>query len=186
VKPQSKRLLLEQMEAEVEKHIDTAVSLLQNQSSAVLTKSSGAQNWSIAQCLWHLNSYSTYYHSAIEREIKKADKGNGDEFFTSGFLGNWFVKLMKPGKLKLKAFAKHSPPMDVDGNMEVALFIQLQEDLLQLLRNSREANLNKIKIPISITSLVKLPLGDVFQFVIMHNERHLQQALKILNDAYFA
>jgi hypothetical protein len=42
---------------------------------------------------------------------------------------------------------------------------------------AKNTDLNKIKIPISLTNLIKLKLGDVFQFIITHNERHLAQAL---------
>jgi hypothetical protein len=41
---------------------------------------------------------------------------------------------------------------------------------------AKRANLNTIKIPISIVPFIKLKLGDTFQFIITHNERHIEQA----------
>ncbi len=36
--------------------------------------------------------------------------------------------------------------------------------------------MNVIKIPLSITRLVKLKLGDTFRFLVAHEQRHFVQA----------
>jgi hypothetical protein len=46
-------------------------------------------------------------------------------------------------------------------------------------------NLRKVKIPISISKIVRLKLGDALLFVVYHNERHMYQALSILSHAKF-
>jgi hypothetical protein len=58
----------------------------------------------------------------------------------------------------------------------VSEFLDQQEKLLQYLKQARNYNINKIKIPISIAKFIKLNLGDVFQFIVAHDERHIQQA----------
>jgi hypothetical protein len=45
---------------------------------------------------------------------------------------------------------------------------------------AKNTAMNKIKISISLTNLIKLKLGDVFQFIIVHNERRLAEALRNL------
>jgi hypothetical protein len=47
------------------------------------------------------------------------------------------------------------------------------------LNQSRNVNLNKVKIQISISNLIKLKLGDTFQFFINHIVRHLNQIDRI-------
>jgi hypothetical protein len=49
-----------------------------------------------------------------------------------------------------------------------------------LLERSREINLNKAKVPISIAKFIRLKLGDVFNFLIAHNHRHVLQAERAL------
>ncbi|MFT3948440.1 MAG: DinB family protein [Agriterribacter sp.] len=85
--------------------------------------------------------------------------------------------MMEPetGKKKMKAFKKYNPPPQLDAPAVVAEFIQQQEKLLMLLSKASSANLDA-RIPISLTPLIRLKLGDVFQFVIVHDERHVQQA----------
>ena len=68
-------------------------------------------------------------------------------------------------------------------NAVVAEFIQQQEKLLVFLKASANTDLNKVRIPISILQWLKLKLGDVFQFMIAHDERHLQQAKRNLKSS---
>ena len=74
--------------------------------------------------------------------------------------------------------------IDLDAAAVVAEFIQQQEVLLACLAQSRQADLNAIKIPLSISRWIKLRLGDVLQFLIAHNERHLLQAKRNLVNGY--
>lgn len=75
----------------------------------------------------------------------------------------------------MKALKGHIPATQLNSYAVVAEFIQQQEKLLIYLRQARKADLD-IRIPITITKLIRLKLGDVFQFLIMHDERHIQQA----------
>jgi hypothetical protein len=90
---------------------------------------------------------------------------------------------MQPGASmkKFKAFKNHVPPGEMDADKVVAEFIQQQEQLLMYLKQARQTDINRIRIPISILTWVKLKLGDVFRFIIAHDERHLQQARRNLS-----
>ncbi|MCU0369592.1 MAG: DinB family protein, partial [Cyclobacteriaceae bacterium] len=145
-----------------------------------LLKPSASGGWSIAQCLWHLNSYGEYYFPEIRKGLTKNYPFNPE--FKSSWLGNYFTNTMKPGlkMKKYKAFKDHTPAPALDAHEVVAKFIQQQEELLDLLKLARHTDLNKVRIPISISRWLKLKLGDVFQFIIAHNERHLQQAKRNL------
>lgn len=166
--------LLHKLEEQVEQHIQAAIQHFQNIPEDVLLASSVNHGWSIAQCLAHLNSYGDYYLPAIHRSLKEKTK---DHSFVSSWLGAYFKKMMDPstGKQKFKAFKGHIPPAHLDAHKVVAEFIRQQEVLLRYLREAKEADLNT-RIPISLTKWIKLKLGDTFQFLIAHNERHLQQA----------
>jgi hypothetical protein len=63
----------------------------------------------------------------------------------------------------------------------VSEFIRQQEHLLQLIRISRKRDLNKIKIPISLTKYIRINLGDTLRFIVAHNERHMRQAELVAN-----
>jgi hypothetical protein len=55
-------------------------------------------------------------------------------------------------------------------------FFQHQNKLLQLLDVARRRNMNSIRIPISISKLIRFKLGDTFRFLIAHEQRHMIQA----------
>ncbi len=136
--------------------------------------------WSILECLEHLNLYGDFYLPQIENKIKNSITKNEPEF-KNGVLGNYFSKSMLPrGKLnKMKTFKDKNP---LNANLDKSVidkFINQQIKLLDLLNQSRNVSLNKVKIQTSVSSLIKLKLGDTFQFFINHIIRHLKQIDRI-------
>jgi uncharacterized damage-inducible protein DinB len=174
--------LLAELEQHVEQHLQMAIGTFQNLTDAELAQPSSTGGWSIAQCLWHLNSYGHYYLPQIKSGLTKNYAANAS--FKSTWLGKYFTNMMKPGPKmkKYNAFKNHVPPKETDGHKVVAEFILQQEEMLSLLKSARNNDLNRIKIPISIMKWLTLRLGDVFQFIIAHNERHLQQAARNLKN----
>ncbi|MEY4929399.1 MAG: hypothetical protein RI909_123 [Bacteroidota bacterium] len=180
MKTSSAKHLIDTLENQVETHIHDAVKIFQNLSSEILLKPAANGGWSIAQCLWHLNSYGDYYLPKIQSGLARNYPFNPD--FKSTWLGSYFTRIMKPGSQmkKYKAFKNHVPPVIPDAHQVVAEFIQQQEQLLAYLKQARQTDLNRVRISISIMRWLKLKLGDVFQFIIAHDERHLQQAKRNL------
>lgn len=170
--------LLDHLNCRVQRHLDIAVSKFQNLDESTLMKPSSNGGWSIAQCLDHLNSYGDFYLPEIEKALKSSE-GSPQGKFRSGWLGGYFAKMMEPSDKKYPALKGHIPPLNLDAYAVVIKFISQQEDLLKYLQLAAHADLN-FRVPTSISSLIKLKLGDVFQFLIAHNERHVQQALRNL------
>lgn len=140
-------------------------------------------SWSILECFKHLNLYGDFYIPEIKKAIessKTQDKGN----FKSGMLGNYFANSMLPKEKlnKMKTFNDKNPIGNKLDKKTIENFILQQKKILNLLNKSREINLNKTKTAISISKLIKLKIGDTFRVVVYHNERHLVQAQKILDE----
>ncbi len=107
--------------------------------------------------------------------------------FKSSWIGNFFTQLMLPKDAegtvrKMKAPRNHTPLANDNSEAAIALFIAQQEKLLQLLEQGRKIDLRKAKTPISISRLIKLPLGDTFRFLIAHNHRHVLQAKRAVQS----
>jgi hypothetical protein len=181
MKAVNKQVLLDMLEKSVEGHIAGVVRDLQNRSPEFLNCPASDGGWSIAQCLDHLNSYGDYYLPQIEKALNSAGVVAPDQDFTSSWLGSYFTAMMNPetGKKKYKAFKGHIPASELNAAEVIAEFIRQQEKLLLYLRKAAGKDLNR-KLPISISRLIRLKLGDVFQFFIAHNERHMQQAKRNL------
>jgi hypothetical protein len=177
-----KHTWLDGLEASVERHLQKAIYYFQNQDRVVLLTPSTTGGWSIAQCLEHLNRYGHFYLPAIDQALQRHSGQPDAPTFTSTWLGSYFTRMMQPetGKRKIKAMKAYAPPPDLDAHAIVAEFIHQQETLLTLLSRARRSDLTATRVPISIASFIRLRLGDVFAFVIAHDERHVQQALRNL------
>ncbi len=173
-----KLLLLNQLENQVECHLQQAIQNYQNLSDEILLKPSPSGGWSIAQCLEHLNTYGDYYLPLFEKGLAESQDDLSIETIKSTWLGKLAIDSMNPekGKKKFKAMKGHIPEVSLEAKAVVAEFINQQEQLLQILRTAKNKRIQQIKIPISIAKFLKLHLGDAIQFLIIHNERHIQQA----------
>ncbi len=146
--------------------------------------------WSVAQCLEHLNRYGLHYLPAMQTRIDGAlARGSRPEpTFRAGWLGDFFVRTVQPRHTGTpRADRKYPSPKAYDPNCTgtttaeaLPAFLRQQQTTLELLDKAQGVNLEAIRVPISITNLIQLRLGDCFRFVIVHNQRHVQQAMKVV------
>lgn len=177
--------LLEGLQAQTEANISKAISEWQLTSNSRITAQPALGAWSAAQCLEHLNSYGRYYLPAIEKAIAKGGGTKPSLYFKSSWLGNYFYKLMLPEnngtvKKKMRSPKDHQPGLQFNPDMAINEFITQLEILGRLLTEARKIDMNKARVPISISPFIKLKLGDVFLFLIAHINRHVLQAERAL------
>ena len=137
------------------------------------------EKWSVLECLEHLNRYGDFYLPEIEKSILKANANGSAHPFISGVIGNWFANLMKVknGKIiKMKTPADKNPVGSSLTPITIDRFLKQQEMLRLLLNQARNVDLTRTKVPISLTKLLKLRLGDTLRFFVYHIERHVIQA----------
>lgn len=184
--------LLNNLVAITEENIAVAQKKMIHLGNNQLNWSPGADNWSITEVLAHLNKYALFYHQTIEEKINKTRFTEPRETFVSSPLGRSAWKSMKLGnannvKRKFKSPKGTNPSLyqDLISGNEVNDFMKNQLQLISIINAARGVGLRKVKIPISISRIVRLRLGDALMFVIYHNQRHIQQALNLLNHPKF-
>ncbi len=135
--------------------------------------------WSALEAIQHLNRYGDFYTGEIRKRLKNSKYGKSDTFKT-GLLGNYFAKSVAPKEKlnKMKTFKNMNPAGSKLDRSVLDDFIHHQKQMLDLLNESRQTDLTKIKTAITISKIIKLRLGDTFRVVIYHNQRHLVQALR--------
>lgn len=143
--------------------------------------------WSILECMEHLNLYGDYYLPTIQSAINSSSR-SANEAYKSGWLGNYFANSMLPKEKlnKMKTFKDKNPlNSKLDQNTIDRFQAQLAQ-LKQLIEQSKKVNLSRVRIPTSISPLLKLKLGDTFRFYINHILRHIAQMDRslIANDSY--
>lgn len=166
----------------LEEQIQQARPLL-NMPDTVLNWRDTAESWSVLECLQHLNLYGHFYIPEIGNAIRKS-RYAATMTFRSGWLGNYFANSMLPkAKLnKMKTFTAMNPIHSSLDKTVIETYIRQQEQLLELLSQSEKVDLMKTKTGISISKLIRLRLGDTFRFVLNHEIRHMQQAMRCLQQ----
>lgn len=143
-------------------------------------------SWSIAQCFAHLNAFHTFYVPAFEERILNSRFQEPEESFQSSPLGNSTYIKVKLGKLKnvkrkLKSPKDYNPLVNTNLDTDAVLdkFLDFQSQLIQTIDNSRSINIRKTKMSFTKRPIVKLRVGDAFQYIVYHCERHVEQAKRI-------
>jgi hypothetical protein len=173
--------LLQQSTEHVEHFITTANHLESLKIDELNWKETNT-SWSILECIEHLNLYGDFYIPAIEKALKKSNTTN-DKQFRSGWLGNYFAKSMLPKEKlnKMKTFADKNPSNSQLDYSHIERFINQQKQLLVLFEQAKDMNL-QVRLPITISKIIRLKLGDVILFNVYHTIRHMAQIERIKKE----
>ena len=168
------------------RRLQEAAEHLKNTEKSKLVYAVNEGKWSVVQCLEHLNAFGRHYLPAIEKAIA-VKSGERPAWFNSGFLGDYFTKSMKPKnvfeiKNKMKTMKIFNFPNSLNVDTVMKEYIDQKVKLQQLLDIANERDLNSIRIPVTITKMIKLKLGDTFRFLIAHEQRHMIQARNTLKS----
>lgn len=151
--------------------------------SSFLVFKPSAESWSANECLKHLNHYGDFYLPQLNMKVAQLpmEASANEKVFRSGWLGNKFTQMMLPGENGKPTKNMKSPtdklPID---NLKITETMKIFDDQLEklaiILQKSSGKRLEKIRIPISISRFITLKAGDVLQFYLAHQLRHLLQA----------
>jgi uncharacterized damage-inducible protein DinB len=147
-----------------------------------LNKKSNTSTWSVGHCIEHINLYNRYYVQAIEQAILKAET-KAPEVVLHSWLGKKSIESIHPSNLKKqKTFKKMDPAIKHERytNLVVAYFMRSQDDLLKLINMAEMRNFNSKLVPIEFFRLLKLTIAESLEFILAHQQRHVNQAIRIL------
>lgn len=175
------RLLIEDLLNRTEKST-RVVKQLKELTFEQLNYKKSAIEWSVLECIEHLNLYGDFYLPEIEKQILAQKNKSQSTVFKSGFIGNYFANLMqvKDGKVKkMKSPKDKNPSNSLLTMTTLDRFLKQQQRLTSLLGQAQDIDLTKTKTAISLTPLIRLRLGDTFRFFVYHIERHVLQAERV-------
>jgi len=177
--------LIKELKEDVQR-LQAAADHLKNTEKSKLVFVENEGKWSVVQCLEHLNEFGRFYLPAIEKTIT-VKTGEKNAWFNSGFLGDYFTKSMKPKnvydiKNKMKTMKRFTFPNSLNVDTVMKEYIDQKIKLQHLLDTANDRDLNSIRIPITLTKMIKLKLGDIFRFLIAHEQRHMIQARNTLKS----
>lgn len=161
-----------------------AKEYFQNISVEVLNRKPGADKWSAAECLEHLNITSRGYLQNIPKEIAA---GTNTEVkigeYKPRLLIRKFAELSGPdSKIKIsspKILIAESSNLT---NSVVEDFIKNQDKFISIINRVNMNLLREIKVTWPVMKFVKLQLGEVLIMTIAHQLRHLNQAKRAIKE----
>lgn len=164
------------LQADVQQIIETVETELLPLETSVLNRKPAPEKWSPLECFEHLNRYNRFYNPELEQALEHRGKAAA---FRPGWLGNFFVQSVTPENARpMKTRAYLNPAGSRLGINVLEEFLGHQRHLLELLTRAKGANLNRRAVRVEVFRLLRINTGDAFRFVVAHQQRHLQQALR--------
>lgn len=171
---------LDQISRTVENQKHTAIAAFVPLELSLLNYKPAADSWSILECLEHLNRYSRYYNQVLAMAIAANPTANPQQTISYSWLGKKSLDSVRPDNGKKIKTVRHMNPNNSQlGRQTLENFLDHQTELLRLLDKAKGADLNRKVIPIEFFKLLKLRIGETLEFMALHQERHMQQALNV-------
>lgn len=139
--------------------------------------------WSIGQQLDHLLLSNRPYMEILERV--GASAGPATTEYKPGFWGKFMLKAVSPDESFPAPVPKPLIPTEGPVAREIVdEFLGLQDNFHKLVATLTGKDLNA-KFSSPFAKFVRLKLGDAIQINALHNERHLNRALRLLDHPDF-
>lgn len=141
------------------------------------------QVWSIAQNIEHLLLVNESYYPVIWKAFKNNDQlpFHARIEFVVRYIGKSLLAAAGPNnKRKVKTYKAWQPDTGIVGSDVLRRFIEQQASLKQLLKNSKILFEKGRLISSPVNSNIVYPLEMAFEVLVVHEERHLNQAKEVL------
>ena len=167
---------LEEVEKELNDATRRAWTLVQSTDGRLFTVRPTPKSWSAAECLAHLSISSEQFIPVLRAALDRARRSTKRGAVSMDVLGRvlkWFLE--PPIRKKVKTSAPFVPKSTRAKADAFGEFASLQEKLMDLVRDARDADL-RVKIVSPFDKRVRYNLLSAFRIVAAHERRHLWQA----------
>jgi hypothetical protein len=149
----------------------------------------GPDRWSVGQCLDHLNQTNGRLRPVLEHAVARGRnrKQTAAGPFRYGPFASWFRDSMKPDfKKRLKSPHIYRP---AESQLDMALvadeFDRSLDTMASIIEQADGLDLVRIKAASPVSRFLRMPLGIWFECVVVHDDRHLQQARRVAAEPGF-
>ncbi|WP_425392989.1 DinB family protein [Ekhidna sp.] len=153
-----------------------------------LTHKVSPKKWSALEVVEHLNKVYDVYLDNFQKVIDDANKLNDHATpeMRRTILGRLSIYANKPkGKkrrFKVKTFDFFRPAIGPDSMHEVfETFLSKKNRFNELIKLARTKDLKNVKIPTALGEKVKFYVPECFEFLLVHEQRHMIQIEEAIN-----
>ncbi|MBC7571727.1 MAG: DinB family protein [Spirosoma sp.] len=164
--------------------LDTVAREFAHLSDAQLRARPAPGKWSIVECLQHLNLAERYYVRQLQHKTDRlglVQHNPTDQTLESDWVGRLMLKFLDPKsttKIPAPGLVRPRSASDLNPAEVMSQFLELQTLQRDVLNKLTYLDWNQEKVPTLFGNWLKMRLGDVVRMLVVHTERHLQQALR--------
>jgi len=150
-------------------------------SDAQLTWRPDAKTWSVADVFEHLRKINKAYGRRLDDALARAHPG--DAPFRPGPLARLYIWAISPaGRLPIPAPPRSRPPATPAGGGDAALarFLEGQAALEAQIAQADGKDLSTGRFASPILPVFRLSVGEGLTGLVVHEQRHLGQALRLV------
>lgn len=183
------------LRAELQAHRDQLMAITQdvhrltaNLSAAQWHWSPARREWSIAQCLDHLNVTNGLLLPRFQQAIEQAQTQK--QYSEAAFHPNWlerrFIRSLSPdATMNISAPQMYVPADHPEPPTALSRFVEIQDRLIQCVESANGLDLQRIKVVSPVTRWLRFSLGAWFAATVAHEWNHLRQAQQVRAQAGF-
>ena len=179
---------LERLVGNIRAIADDARASFGGLSAEQLNWKPSADRWSVAQCLDHLLTSNKGYVPVIEsvRSGKKRTRFLERLPVLPGLAGKLLIKSLDPASTrKLKSPKNFEPAQSKISATVIDNFVAQQEQVIEGMKSTSHLDLEKIVITSPALSAITYSLMDAYRIIVVHEQRHLQQAKRVTAEPAF-
>ena len=183
--PTTNREHLARLTALADANAAEAVRVVADLDAARLLWRPSPERWSVADCLEHLIATGVVYHPRIRAALATAarDAARDDARWSPTLLGRLFLRAVGPHGRARRARPPFVPP---PGRLDACprLLVQ-QRDLRALIADAHGTDLRALRVESPVSRRLTLTLGEAFEMLLVHQQRHLAQAWRVRTSPGF-
>ena len=147
-----------------------------------------AERWSVAQCFDHLVASGASFLPIIDSVMtgRKTKRVLERMPLLPKVFGKLLIKSLDPSTTrKLKAPQQIQPTSSTVESSILDTFVQQQSEFISRMNATANLDLDKIVITSPVASVVTYSLIDAYRIIVVHEERHFQQAQRVTSESGF-
>lgn len=145
------------------------------------------ERWSIAQCFDHLIAVNKAYFPVIDNVLAGKKRTLWESMpVLPGLMGKMVIKAVEPTSTrKFKARKNFEAAQSNISGSIINDFVDHQAEVVDKMKATQHLDLEKIIITSPVAALMTYSLIDAYRIIVVHEERHFQQAKRVTEETEF-
>ena len=162
---------------------DDAKATFGNLSISQLNWKPSPERWSVAQCFDHLITSNSGYFPKIDEVLAGKKRAFWEKMpVLPGLAGRLLIKSLDPSSTrKIKAPKKFEPAQSNISGSVINDFAEQQQRIIEKMKATEHFDLEKIVITSPVAAVITYSLMDAYRIIVVHEQRHFQQAQRVLD-----